>query len=222
MRDSAAIWQTVHSERRQLATDLAGLRDEQWRLPSLCPGWDIHDVLAHLVDTARTSRMFFVREMVRARMDFDRANANGIAREKRQNPRDTLAAFKELADLTRTPPANLSTRLVEAIVHGEDIRRPLGTTGTYPEQAIARALAYQLRTPVSFGGGRERATGLRLVDRTTGAAWGQGDGVEAESIDLLLAVSGRRVNREKFTGAGASRLADAAAGSPVAPESRHR
>ena len=106
-------------------------------------------------------------------------------------------------------------------MHGEDIRRPLGITGSYPEPAIARALAYQLRTPVSFGGGRERAAGLRLVDRKTGATWGQGDGVEAEAIDLLLAVSGRRVNRERLDGTGASRLIDTA-GSPVAPKSRHR
>jgi uncharacterized protein (TIGR03083 family) len=206
VRNSAAIWQTVHSERRQLATDLTGLRDDQWRLPSLCPGWDIHDVLAHLVDAARTGRVAFVREMVRARMDFDRANENGIAREKRQDPRDTLEAFRQTADLTRTPPANLATRLVEAIVHGEDIRRPLSIPGAYPDPAITRALAYQLRTPVSFGGGRERAAGLRLVDRVTGMAWGQGEVVEAEAIDLLLAVSGRRVDRESLSGTGVSRL----------------
>ncbi|WP_234788676.1 maleylpyruvate isomerase N-terminal domain-containing protein [Mycolicibacterium iranicum] len=24
-----------------------------WTTPSLCPGWDVHHVLAHIVDTAR-------------------------------------------------------------------------------------------------------------------------------------------------------------------------
>ena len=212
MRKSAAtIWQTVHSERRRLAADLSDLRDEQWNLPSLCPTWDIHAVLAHLVDTARTSRLSFVRDLLTARMDFDRANEDGIAREKRQDPQDTLGAFTEVADLTRTPPANLATRLVEAIVHGEDIRRPLGIAGSYPEPAVVQALSYQLRTPVSFGGGRERATGLRLIDRKNGATWGQGDDVEADPIDLLLAVSGRRVVRGSLEGIGASRLTRSAA-----------
>jgi uncharacterized protein (TIGR03083 family) len=122
MRASAAtVWQVVHSERRQLAADLSGLPDEQWNIASLCPGWDIHDVLAHMVDTALTSRLSFARDLVMARMDFDRANENGIAREKRQDPQDTLSAFREVADFTRTPPANVATRLVEAIVHGEEL-----------------------------------------------------------------------------------------------------
>lgn len=223
MRKSAAmIWQTVHSERRRLAADLSDLRDEQWNVPSLCPRWDIHAVLAHLVDTARTSRLSFVCDLLTARMDFDRANENGIARQKRQDPQDTLGAFMEVADLTRTPPANLATRLVEAIVHGEDIRRPLGIAGSYPERGIVQALAYQLRTPVSFGGGRERAAGLRLIDRKTGAAWGQGDDVKADPIDLLLAVSGRRVVQESLEGSGASRLTRAAAGTSASHESRHQ
>ena len=161
------IWHVVHSERRQLAADLEGLSDEQWRRPALCPGWDIHSVLAHLVDTAGTSHLSFVRNLVKARMDFDRANENGIAREKRQDPLDTLAA-------------------------------------------VAQALAYQLRTPVSCGGGRERAAGLRLIDRQSGAIWGQGDDVTADSLDLLLAVSGRQVVHERVQGGGASRLLRAA------------
>lgn len=222
---SAAIWRIVRAERCRLAADLAGLPVEQWNVPSLCPGWDVHDVLAHVVDTARTGRLSFVRDMLRARMDFDRANENGIARCRRQNPQDTLAALEEVVGLTRTPPAALASRLVEAVVHGEDIRRPLGIAGTYPEPAILQALVYQLRTPVSFGGGRERAAGLRLVDRRTGATWGQGDDVEADAIDLLLAVSGRQVSRGDFTGSGASRLNGAAAApvtgetvSPVTPD----
>ncbi|WP_458780593.1 maleylpyruvate isomerase family mycothiol-dependent enzyme [Arthrobacter sp. D3-16] len=217
---AAAVWQTVHSERRRLAADLSELCDEQWRVPSLCPGWDVHDVLAHLVDTARTGRLSFVRDLLTARMDFDRANANGIAREKRQDPQDTIIAFRETAGLTRTPPANLTTRLVEAIVHGEDIRRPVGIAGSCPEPAVVQALIYQLHTPVSFGGGRERAAGLRLIDQKTGAAWGQGDDVQADPLDLLLAVSGCRVGLESLTGSGASRLA--AVATSVTHESRER
>lgn len=217
---AAAVWQTVHSERRRLAADLSELSDEQWRISSLCPGWGVHDVLAHLVDTARTSRFSFIRDLVAARMDFDRANENGIAREKRPDPRDTMNAFRKAADLTRTPPANLATRLVEAIVHGEDIRRPLGIAASYPERAVVQALTYQLRTPVSFGGGRERAAGLRLIDRKTGASWGQGENVEADPLELLLAVSGRRVDWENFKGSGVARLA--AAATPATHESRQQ
>ncbi|MCC9174800.1 maleylpyruvate isomerase family mycothiol-dependent enzyme [Arthrobacter sp. zg-Y179] len=192
-KSTAAVWEVVHAERRRLAADLSHLEAEQWEAPSLCPGWSIHDVLAHLVDTARTGRAGFVRGMLGARLDFDRLNQRGVLREKRLYPEGTLRALREVSELTRTPPVNPATRLVEAIVHGEDIRRPLGLVGSYPEPAVVRALAYQLRTPVAFGGGRERAAGLRLVDRRTGTAWGTGTEVEADALDLLLTVSGRPV-----------------------------
>src|SRR5215472_434639 len=32
---------------------MAGLDDEQWSLPAL-PGWDVHDVLAHMIGTERS------------------------------------------------------------------------------------------------------------------------------------------------------------------------
>jgi uncharacterized protein (TIGR03083 family) len=45
------IWPVVHAERRALAADLADLSPEQWQTPSLCAGWSVHDVLAHMVAT---------------------------------------------------------------------------------------------------------------------------------------------------------------------------
>ncbi|WP_082177656.1 maleylpyruvate isomerase N-terminal domain-containing protein [Arthrobacter sp. RIT-PI-e] len=55
---------------------------EQWTLPSLCPGWDIHDVVAHPVDCARTTRPGFVRQLIAARFDVDVADARGIVAER--------------------------------------------------------------------------------------------------------------------------------------------
>ncbi|MCC2319728.1 maleylpyruvate isomerase family mycothiol-dependent enzyme [Cellulomonas xiejunii] len=208
------VWQTVREERLRLADDLSGLREEQWAVPSLCPGWDVHDVLAHLVDTARTGRLAFVRDMVAARGDFDRANRTGVARERRTDPQDTVAALRQVADLRRTPPAPLATRLVEAVVHGEDVRRPLGLAGAYPARAVVLALENQLRTRVSLGGGRERVAGVRLVDRGSGRTWGAGEDLEADAVDLLLVVSGRPVPADRLAGAAASRFAAA----PVAGE----
>ncbi|PRC55682.1 hypothetical protein C6A85_42465, partial [Mycobacterium sp. ITM-2017-0098] len=85
-----------------------------------------------------------------ARFDFDADNAVGIARERRADPCDTLAAMRAAIPLMRTPIAPRRTRLVEAIVHGEDIRRPLGIAATYAEDAVAAALAYQVGTSVAI------------------------------------------------------------------------
>lgn len=200
---ASIVWDLVHAERRALREDLVDLEDHRWATPSLCTGWDVHDVLCHLLDSARTTQLSFLRDMVAARFDFDRQNALGVERARGRCPRQTLAAFDEAAGLTRTPPASLATRLVEAVVHGEDIRRPLRIPRTYPTEAVDVALAHQLRTPVGFGGGRERAAGLRLVDVAGGQSWGEGQDVLGEGVDLLMAVSGRPTAATAFTGPGA-------------------
>lgn len=200
------VWAQVFTERRQLADDLAALPRTAWETPSLCPGWTIHDVLAHLIDTARTGKLAFVLGMIRARGDFDRANAEGVRRYKSTDPRHTLTEFRAVHALTKSPPTNRATRLVEAFVHGEDIRRPLGIAASYPGAGVREALAYQLRTPASFGGGRELAAGLKLRDTGSGVSWGAGPEVAGAAIDLPLAVSGRPVEAGLLTGPGSARL----------------
>ena len=51
MADS--IWPTVRAEREALARDLRSISEEQWSTPSLCEGWTVRDVLAHMTATAK-------------------------------------------------------------------------------------------------------------------------------------------------------------------------
>lgn len=200
------VWQLVHAERRRLIEDLQALEERQWSTASLCPGWSVHDVVAHLVDTARTGRVGFVASMIRSRGNFNEANERGVGRYRAANPGQTLELFRQSMGLQLTPPAHRATRLVEAIVHGEDIRRPLGIEGDYPRHAVTEAINYQLRTPVAFGGGRERARGLCLLDAESQHSWGHGRQVRGSGIDLLMALSGRPVERGLLRGSGVGQL----------------
>ena len=74
--------------------------------------------------------------MVRARFDFDRQNEAGIAREKGATPAETLDRLRAVMGRRTTPPAPLDSRLVEEVVHGEDVRRPLGIRRDYPSEAV--------------------------------------------------------------------------------------
>ena len=47
-------------------------------------------------------------------------------------------------------------------MHGEDIRRPLGLSRCYPDEAVLRALLLQTRTPAAFGGAKELVARVRL------------------------------------------------------------
>src|SRR6187551_3133098 len=52
--DVENYWRVIGSERRSLAEQLESLTDQQWETPSLCTGWRVRDVAAHiaLVPTA--------------------------------------------------------------------------------------------------------------------------------------------------------------------------
>lgn len=204
--DQETIWGAVHQERRQLIQDLEGLARDQWETPSLCRDWSIHDVLAHLIDAATTTRLGFVRQMVGARFNFDRANHIAVQRHQARDPLDTLAAFRSVVDRTASPPGPLATRLVEAYVHGEDIRRPLQLISAYPPEHVVTALSYMARTGAGLGGGKERVQGLRLSPVDQNLRVGDGPEVRGCAIDLLLATSGRPVDPSEITGPGAKTL----------------
>ncbi|TXS32766.1 maleylpyruvate isomerase family mycothiol-dependent enzyme [Streptomyces sp. ms191] len=196
----------VHAERAALIEDLARLDEDRWREPSLCEGWTVHDVVAHLVDTALTTRIGFVVGLARARFDFDRQNAVGVERARGADPQETLRRLRRVATRTSTPPAPLDSRLVEEVVHGEDIRRPLGLTRPYPTQAVVRALLLQTRTPASFGGAKELLNRVRLTATDADLAIGTGPEATGPALSLLLAVSGRRVALDDLSGPGVAAL----------------
>jgi uncharacterized protein (TIGR03083 family) len=200
----------VHAERAALIADLEGVDAARWDEPSLCPRWSVHDVVAHLVDTARTTRLGFVVAMARAGFDFDRQNDQGVARERGASPAQTLERLRAVAGRTSTPPAPRDSRLVEEVVHGEDVRRPLGLPRAYPPEAVVRALRLQLRTPASFGGAKETAARVRLTATDVDLSAGdgpEGSDIRGSALALLLAVCGRPVAPGELTGPGVAVLA---------------
>ncbi|MBC7275749.1 maleylpyruvate isomerase family mycothiol-dependent enzyme [Nocardioides sp.] len=202
MSSKSAVWAVVHAERRALISDLEMIAPAQWATPSLCVGWSVHDVLAHMIDVASTTRLGFVRRMIAAGGDFDRDNQIGVDRERAEVPAETLAAFSRVAGRTATPPAPLATRLVEEFAHGEDIRRPLGLRRDYPVEHVLMAVRYLARTSQKWGGGKERAQRARLVATDADTVIGDGPEVRGTAIALVLALSGRPVEPGELTGPG--------------------
>lgn len=58
LTESIAVVELFPVLRGRLLDLLAGLSDEQWRLPTVCPGWSVKDVALHLLggDVAKLSR----------------------------------------------------------------------------------------------------------------------------------------------------------------------
>jgi len=202
---ASSSWPIVHAERQALADDVASLREEQWSTGSLCPGWSVHDVLGHLTATAKSTPSKFFSGLASAGFRFEKMSAKNIARETGGTPADTLAEFRaHLADTT-APPGPADTWIGESIVHGEDIRRPLGITRTYPMDAVIRAADFYKRSNLLIGA-KKRITGLTLRASDSDWATGSGPEVTGPTLSLLLAMTGRQAALVDLSGPGLATL----------------
>src|SRR4051794_32126909 len=201
-----SIWPIVASERHALAEDLSGITDAQWDTASLCTGWTVRDVLAHMTGTAKVSTLSFFPKLIGSGFRLTRMQEKDIERERGATPADTLAHFRSVEGSTTHPPGPTVTWLGEVIVHAEDIRQPLGIAHEYPTDAlIAVAEGYAGSNLVM--GSKRRIAGVTL--RATDATWQHGSGPEAVGPmrALTLVVAGRMAALEDLTGDGVAVLA---------------
>jgi uncharacterized protein (TIGR03083 family) len=213
---AASPWPMIHAEREALVSDLADLDDAQWRTPSLCAGWSVRDVFGHMTATARMTPPKFFLELARSGFNFNAMTAKDIRRETAVPPADGLAAFRSLLGATTHPPGPVDAMLGEALIHGEDIRRPLFIIREYPAASVTRAADFYKGSNL-LTGTKKRIAGLRL--RATDTDWSTGEGPEVTgpAISLLLAMTGRAAAVKDLSGAGVQTLAARMSGSqPVA------
>ncbi len=195
---------TIAAERVALADILDRLSVEQWATPSLCEGWTVREVVAHITMGFRTSNARFGLEMVKARGNFNRMADRVAHRDARMATAELVAGVRDNARHGWRPPGGgYEGALTHDVVHGLDITRPLGIEREIPE-ADLRLVLDQLvgeRSLKFFG---LDASGVRL--QAEDIDWSHGDGAElrARAEDLVLVLSGRRIDPERFCGAGAS------------------
>jgi uncharacterized protein (TIGR03083 family) len=204
----AAVDEAVSAERRRLADYVADLTDEQWTSPSLCAAWSVRDVIAHLTVTTRMSVPRLLPAVVRARGSFDRMALDLAARRAEAYTTDELVAqLRESADSTRRMPGSTPMDpLMDLVIHGQDIARPLTRCYVSPAHVVAACLAYVATN--KFMGGTRRLSGIRLVSTDTGWTLGDGAQLRGPDIDLLLVAAGRRAGLATLAGPGAAVVAE--------------
>jgi uncharacterized protein (TIGR03083 family) len=204
------IWDVVHAERAALAGDLAGLTSEQWDTPSLCAGLTVRQVLAHVTSAAGLTPMRWMWGVIRCRFDFDKQVAMRLAEQMGADGAETLARFRGVVTSTTKPPLPVLAMLGETIVHGEDIRRPLGIERDYPIATLTRVAEYYQGTDqVVLAKGRIQ--GLRLVATDGPFTTGAGPLVTGTTLALIMAMVGREAFHADLTGEGVTALASATA-----------
>ncbi len=202
---SNSTWDLIHAERRQLIRDLQPLTDDQWQVTSLCPDWTVHMVLGHVVAlTKQTPPKFFARYAASG-FRFNSMAAKDVARESAGTPEQTLAELAAHVDDTTAPPGPVDSWLGEMVVHGADIRRPLGIDYS-PPVAVTRQAADFYKNSNLLIGAKDRIAGVRLVATDTDWSHGTGPEVSGTILSLVLAMTGRSVALPDVSGAGVGQL----------------
>jgi uncharacterized protein (TIGR03083 family) len=210
------LWATIADERGALAADLADLTPAQWDTPSLCPGWTVRDMVAHMSTTASMTPVKFFLGMAQAGFNFDKFANNQVAKHLGPDPAATLDEFSGLQHSTSAPPGPKTSWLGEVLVHGEDIRRPLGISHSYPPDAVRQVIDFYKGSNALIGS-KNRVAGLAL--HATDHDWqhGQEDPearVEGPLLSLLLAMTGRAAACDDLAGPGVPTLRGRCAATP--------
>src|SRR4051812_29233154 len=199
------LWPMIHTERHALADDLATLSDQQWATPSLCGGWTVHDVLAHMLSTAKETPGRFFRNFAGAGFNFSKMADKDLRAEGAGGPAHTLSEFRAHSDATTKPPGPLDAMVVDAVVHSEDIRRPLGIKRDYPIPAVVRSLDFLKKSNLLIGS-KKRIAGVTLKATDTDWMHGSGPEVTGPAMSLLMAMTGRAPAVEDLSGPGVDAL----------------
>jgi uncharacterized protein (TIGR03083 family) len=204
--EKADVWPTIHAERKALADDLEALSDAQWDAPSLCDEWKVRDVVAHMTATAKISAGSFLPKLVMSGFSLGKMQAKDIVTERGSSPADTLARFRAQVSSSKSPPGPIDSWLGEMLIHGEDIRRPLGITREYPTGAAVRVADFYRGSNLIIGA-KKRIAGVRL--NATDTSWSHGDGPEVSGpiVALVMAMTGRKEAHADLTGDGVAMLA---------------
>lgn len=180
------------AERRDLRDLAQRLTPEQWAHPSLCAGWSVRDVVAHLVAwddlLLHRTRGDHVRALARFVWLYGTSLGSMRLLNRRLQRRTRHLGPAELAaELGREADDDLrwlfdgtspEAHLAEYVVHHADIRRPLGLPDTTPPERV-QAAHRGLRQLPGVRAGARRRRGLEAPEP------------EAADLDLVLQLAGR-------------------------------
>ncbi|WP_144126799.1 maleylpyruvate isomerase family mycothiol-dependent enzyme [Catellatospora sichuanensis] len=205
--DRDQVWQAIDAHRQGVADLLDQLSDEDWRLPSLCAGWTVRDVAAHLTlqqiglgDVLRELPYVRPHGMNRLILDMAHRRAALPTAELVARIRATIGSRRH--NLGVTP---LET-LIDILVHSQDIAVPVGRRLALDPAAAGTAATrvWALNWPFRA---RRRMAGFRLTATDTDWAMGEGAEVSAPIEAILLVLTGRLTALPDLSGAGSAALA---------------
>jgi uncharacterized protein (TIGR03083 family) len=208
--DDTEVWSAVDRRRRAIVELLTGLTPGEWDTQSLCEGWRIRDVAAHLTMPLLTMRQMTLLVLRHPGRTNHLIREGSIDLARRHDPDQLLHRLALLVGQRRTfPGLTCRESLIDAVGHSFDMAIPLNREIRIPVGEIAEA-ADQV---VSYRG-RGNAKVFRSLPlapfrlTATDHAWSTGDGAQVTGTmaDLFLLLTGRTIRSAHLNGPGADDL----------------
>lgn len=183
------IWRNVDQQRAELADLFETLTPQQWNAPSLCDGWKVRDVAAHLTHS-HMAPLKAVVEAAKSGFRFDPM----IRRLGVEDPRsqgEIAAGLRAMVGARKkVPGTSVQQPLIELLVHGQDIAVPLGIDRPMPVAAAVEAAnrLAGMKFPINA---LARLDGIRLVATDADFTAGEGREVRAPIRDIVMVLAGR-------------------------------
>lgn len=198
--DEAEVRAAVEAEYLALADLLEQIDDERWETPSLCEGWRIREVVAHMIMPARYSEEEFNAELRACSFDFGVLSDKIAARDAALPASELVAGLRSPVLHDWKPRGSVHSALNHVVVHGLDIKVPLGASGRVPPRTITTVLDGLAGDGVAeFFGVRIEGRALRATD--VDWAYGAGSELRGTGEDLALALTGRTLPPGRMAGA---------------------
>ena len=186
--------QPLVAEAFQALADAVGdLAPDRVDTPSLCTGWTVRNVLAHMTMAARYTPEAFTAQLREVGFDFARLS-NRIAEQDGLLPFDTLVKdLRSDAMAHWAPPeGGFAGALTHVVIHGLDITVPLSLGQTCSDEAMRLVLNGLTAGGVHRHFGTE-VDGLHLHATDLDWSYGSGRPVDAPAQDIALMLCGRRI-----------------------------
>lgn len=181
----------IISQRRELVSFLDGLDAAHWDTPSLCEGWRVREVVAHITMAYRYSASRVVLEMVKSRGNFNRmSNRRALLDARELTEKQLLGSLRDnVAHPWKPPGGGFDGALSHDVIHGQDIRVALGDHYVVPEDRLTRVLDGLSPQNMKYFGADLEGVRLRADDRDW--EFGAGAEVHGAAQDLLMVLCGR-------------------------------
>ena len=197
-------FELIAQQRRAVANVLDSLSAEEWGSPSLCEGWRVQELAAHLTMPFRVGNPRFFLSVIGAGGSIAKV-MDRFAKVHSGEPSEQLIAYlRDNAQSHFVPPTFPAVAsLNEIVVHGFDVSIPTGRHVEVPEEVSRLVLDYLVSPKVGYvHSQRGLASGVRLASSDSTWSWGAGPEVRGTNFGLIMLLARRSIGFDHVTGEG--------------------